>query len=235
MLHQWMCVSLLSLITPWGLLSAEAAVIRDKDPEVGPYQMIRPVSARMIHHGEPSLIEPSLYNGSGLSHRHPLFAEHGSDPDTIWDYEIDSTDYPLSIEFDLGANFLVSEMWIWQPPTENGAELGIDQFDIIMRDENGLEVGMLSNGFGQIVATSMLPRARFAAFGECIILPFPDCVRFVELRIRSNLGHPNYLSLAEVAFAGRNKKMGVPEPMSGHLALMGFILGVVRFARRGRG
>ncbi|MDG2381068.1 MAG: hypothetical protein P8N76_05300 [Pirellulaceae bacterium] len=233
MLHQGMCVCLLLLVNHWGLLSAEAGVIRD--PEIGPYQMIRPISSTIVHHGETISGDPNLYNGAGLNHRNPLFAEHDSNPDTSWEYEIEPTDYPLSIEFDLGDNFLVSEMWIWQPPSENGVERGIDQFDIIMRDENGLEVGTLTNGLEQMAAVSAEPIRRFAAFGDCLILPFPDCVRFVELRIHSNLGDPDYLSLAEVAFAGRRKNVWVPEPMSGHLALIGLIGVVGRLARRGRG
>lgn len=204
------------------------------ETEVGPYQMIRPVSSTIIHDGERTPGTENLYNGDGLTHPNPLFAEHGSDPETIWTYEISQDEYPVSVEFDLGEDFLVAEMWIWQPKTEDGANQGIEDFDIIMKDADGNEVGVLMNGIQQIKATGLQPVTRFAAFGECVILPFPECVRFVELRIRSNLGDPDYVSLAEVAFAGRAKSNGVPEPTTLSLGLMGFLFALRVTAVRNR-
>jgi len=210
-----------------GPLSATTIV----DPDLSDYMVIHPVSAKLIHGAERSPVTPSLYNGDGLDGANPLTSPHGNDPSTAWIYEASSGDYPVSLEFDLGGNFLVTEMWLWQLQGTM-ADYGVREFDVIMKDANGTLVGQLSTNVDELKAAEFGPVVHFSAFGDCILLPFPDCVRFVELAIRKNLGNAQFLGLAEVAFAGRQKGALVPEPSALALGSLGLLLLVARRRRR---
>jgi hypothetical protein len=221
-------VALVVWIVAGGLLQrARATPIIE--PLLGAYQMIQPISAVIRFDGQETDAPAALYNGDGLTHHNPLLAEHGNDPDTIWQFPITPDRYPVAIEFDLGGEFLVNEMWVWQLRGLETSDQGIDDFDVIMKDASGREIGTRSASSDQLKRGGVGPVQRFNAFGECIFLPFPDCIRFVELRIRSNLGDPNYVGLAEISFAGRQKLTNVPEPAS--LTLIGLASLVGAMAR----
>lgn len=197
------------------------------DPEFGPYKLIRPVGA-VVRHGESESPAPAvLYDGTGLSHPNPLRASHGADLDTVWREPIGEHSLPVSVEFDLGGEFLVNEMWLWRIPGDELEAAGIFAFDVVMRDANGEEVGVFETDVTRLKGVGLQPVPRFNAFGECVFLPFPDCVKFVELRIHQNRGDVDWVGLAEVTFAGREKVQAVPEPsrvvlMIGSLALLSF-------------
>jgi hypothetical protein len=134
----------------------------------------------------------------------------------------------------LGGEFLINEMWIWQLQGEGIEAQGLREFDIVMRDAAGREVGLLEGVLEDFKRVGIQPVQRFNAFGECIFLPIPDCVQFVELRIYRNHGDPQWLGLAEVAFAGRKKLPEVPEPRSGWPCLILALASWGRCRRRGR-
>lgn len=201
------------------------------EPDTSDYKVIVPVSGRVRHGGETVALPPAFYNGAGLDGSNPLFANQGDDPTTFWTYPISTSEYPVSLEFDLGGNFLVTEMWLWQLQGQM-SDYGVRAFDVIMKDSFGAEVGMLTTRVDDLKAAEYGPVTWLSAFGDCILLPFPDCVRFVELRIRENLGNPNWLGLAEIAFAGRQKGTLVPEPSALALAGLGFVLFLSRGRRR---
>lgn len=231
----------LAFIGIWSLLlvaspSVHAATIIQ--PELGHYQLIRPVSA-VVRQGNQVTPAPAvLYNGSGLNHKNPLLAEHSDDPATLWTFPLtEDKGLPVSVQFDLGANYLVNEMWLWQLPGPDLVDAGVREFDVVMRDEFGVEIGSLTTRLEDFKAYGLGPVNRLSAFGDCVLLPFPDCIRFVELRIKSNLGNTDWVGLAEVAFAGRFKGEIVPEPSA--LALLGvgslFLVGTRRhLARSGK-
>jgi MYXO-CTERM domain-containing protein len=198
----------------------------------GTYQVMRAVAAK-IFQGEQELVAPSvLYDGTGLTHSNPVLASHGNDPATIWQYSVVPADYPVSVEFDLGGLYLVNELWIWQLQGEL-EDRGLQEFDIVMRDEAHRLVGDIEGRLDDIRRVGVQPVQRFNAFGECIFLPVPDCVRYVELRVNRNKGNEEWLGLAEVAFAGW--QLGcqpVPEPQSWSLGAFG--LGHLMAGRRRR-
>lgn len=203
-------------------------------PEFGAYGTVRPVAAIGRYQGETFTLPDALTNGAGLTHRHPLMAQHGSDPDTIWQMPITGDTYPVSLEFDLGGEFLLNEMWIWQLRGDGLEERGIRDFEIIMRDADGNEVAVLDSEATLLKSTGVQPIQRFNAFGECVFLPYPDCVRFIELRIHSNLGDVDWLGIGEILFLGREKLQVVPEPgATGALVVASTIL-LVRGRRRTR-
>jgi len=201
------------------------------DPDLSDYMVIHPISATLIHGADRTAVTPALYNGDGLDGTNPLLAPHGNDPSTAWIYEAGASDYPVSLEFDLGGNFLVTEMWLWQLQGTM-ADYGVREFDVIMKDANGTLVGQLTTNVEQLKAAEFGPVVHFSAFGDCILLPFPDCVRFVELAIRENLGNAQFLGLAEVAFAGRQKGALVPEPSALALSSLGLLMLAARCRRR---
>jgi hypothetical protein len=202
-----------SAITLIACFAGQAFAAPISPRELSPYKVIRAESALIRHGDRVSDAPASLYDGTGLTHANPLLAQHGSDPDTIWQYPITSAEYPVAIELDLGAEFLINELWIWQLQGEL-EDQGLLEFDIVMRDANYREVGMLEGTLDQFNRVGIQPVQRFNAFGECIFLPIPDCVRFVELRIHHNRGDAQWVGLAEVAFAGWEKLESVPEPAS---------------------
>jgi hypothetical protein len=180
--------------------------------ELSPYQVIRAQSA-VVHHGDREFPAPAvLYDGTGLTHENPLLASHGSDPATIWQYPVSPDEYPVGVEFDLGGGYFINEMWIWQLQGEGLEDQGLLEFDILMRDFAHREVGLVEGTLDDFKRVGIQPVQRFNAFGECIFLPVPDCVRYVELRIKRNRGNSQWLGLAEVAFAGWNSCSPVPEP-----------------------
>ncbi len=181
-------------------------------PVFGPYQMVQPIAATVRASGVQRAANSSLYDGTGLTHRNPILAQHGSDPATIWQMPLEESGFPISLEFDLGKEFLVSEMWVWQLRGDGMEDWGISEFELVMRDGSGREVGQLSGNSASLKGVGLQPVERFNAFGECVFLPIPDCVRYIELRILSNLGSPDWVGLAEVSFAGREKVAAVPEP-----------------------
>jgi hypothetical protein len=122
-------------------------------------------------------------------------------------------------------------MWLWQLQGTM-ADYGVREFDVIMKDANGTLVGQLTTNVEQLKAAEFGPVVHFSAFGDCILLPFPDCVRFVELAIRENLGNAQFLGLAEVAFAGRQKGALVPEPSALALSSLGLLMLAARCRRR---
>jgi hypothetical protein len=179
--------------------------------ESSPYQVIRAKSG-VVRHGVRELPAPAvLYDGTGLTHENPLLASHGSDPATIWQYPVGPDEYPVAIELDLGGGFLINEMWIWQ--LQGGLEdQGLLEFDVLMRDAAHRQVGLVEGTLDDFKRVGIQPVQRFNAFGECIFLPVPDCVRYVELRIHRNRGNSQWLGLGEVAFAGWSACSPVPEP-----------------------
>ena len=201
--------------------------------ELSPYQVIRAQSALVRHGDRQQLVASSLYDGTGLTHENPLLAQHGSDPDTIWRYPITPNEYPVSVEFDLVREYLVNEMWVWQLQGRDLESQGLLEFDIVMRDAARRQVGVLEGALDEFKRVGIQPVQRFNAFGECVFLPVPDCVRYVELRIRRNRGDSQWLALAEVAFAGWKKNVPVPEPASS-LSLIAAGLGLWNRSRRAR-
>lgn len=183
--------------------SANAATITP--PAFGAYQEI-PAQRAVVRIGDAETKAPAaLYDGTGLNHKNPLLASHSTDPAAAWQATLSGEDYPVSVEFDLGDEFLVNEMWLWQLPEALFPGQGVAQFDIVMRDGNGHELGVLNGATGGPKSTGMQPVPRFNAFGECVFLPIPDCVRFVELRVSKNLGALDTVGLEEVSFFGRAK------------------------------
>jgi hypothetical protein len=213
----------------WLATSAQAGPI--PIPQFGAYQSIQPVNAVARYQGQEFAVTEALTNGAGLNHRHPLMAHHGSDPDTIWQMPLEDSSFPVSLEFDLGGEFLLNEMWIWQLRGEGLEAQGIDQYEIVMRDADGNEVAVLDSSSQPLKSAGVQPASRFNAFGECIFLPYPDCVRFIELRIHSNLGDTDWLGLAEVLFLGRAKLEPVPEPTAAFGLMIG-IASLLVFRRR---
>lgn len=209
--------SVFTLLLASAQIGQAATIIQ---PELGHYQLIRPVSA-VVRQGNKEFPAPAaLYNGAGLNHKNPLLAEHSNDPATLWTHPLtEANGLPVSIQFDLGANYLVNEMWLWQLPGPELVDAGVREFDVVMRDEFGVEIGALTTRLEDFKAYGLGPVKRLSAFGDCVLLPFPDCIRFVEIRIKSNLGSSDWVGLAEVAFAGRFKGALVPEPSA--LALLG--------------
>jgi hypothetical protein len=181
--------------------------------ELSPYQVIRAKSA-IIRHGDQTSDAPaSLYDGTGLTHEHPLLAYHGLQPGTIWQYPI-GNEYPVSIELDLGGEYLINELWVWQLPGEL-EDQGLFEFDILMRDASRTEVGTVNGALDQFDRVGVQPAQRYNAFGECVFLPVAEYVRWIELRIQRNRGDEQWVGLAEVAFAGWGDPNSVPEPSSG--------------------
>ena len=208
-----------------------ALAISDAEPKLGPYRTIQAVSAIVRYGGQESIPTASLYNGAGLSDRHPLRAVHSDDLETIWTHPLGDAAYPVSVEFDLGKDFRVNEMWIWQAPGDSFLGERVKEFDIVMRDANREILGVLESGVGQIKGSGFQASPRFSAFGECVFLPIDDWVRSIEVRILSNLGSEEALSLAEVMFAGR-EKMVVPEPSALSALFFPLILAIgCRFRR----
>jgi hypothetical protein len=226
--RRWMSVrftdaAIVSAICLVSCLTGEMLAATIAPRELSPYQVIRAKSALIRHGDRQSEAPASLYDGTGLTHENPLLAQHGSDPDTLWQYPIRAEEYPVSIELDLGEEFLINELWIWQLQGEELEDQGLQEFEIVMRDAGYREVGLLEGTLDQFDRVGVQPVQRFNAFGECIFLPIPDCVRFIELRIRSNRGDDQWVGLAEVAFAGWQKLVPEPSTSSG-LLLAGLVL-----------
>ena len=200
--------------------------------EFGSYQQITPQRAVVRQNGNESLAPAVLYNGAGLNHKNPLLAAHSADPAAAWQFQLDGSDYPVSVEFDLGGEFLLNEMWLWQLPEELFPGQAVSEFDIVMRGGDGEELGVLDRGEGRLKSAGLLPVPRFNAFGECVFLPIPDCVRYVELRIYSNMGAVDTLGLEEVSFFGRAKIPTVPEPATVGMLMLGG-LAVIAQVRKG--
>jgi hypothetical protein len=175
------------------------------DFRLGPYEVIRPVKAILLNESGETVGEmpTNVYNGEGLTDRNPLHAMHTSESSTMWGAAFDTSAGPMTIQFDLGNSYNVSEMWLWQYNGEGELDRGIRQLEIVFRDEEGAIVGNtistgLNIGTGRPLAGTYF-------------CPIANCVRFVELRILDNFGDSQLVGLSEIALAGRMKTTSVPE------------------------
>jgi len=226
----WGWISLTgALAGPWAGDLSGATI---QSPQVGPYQQIHPVGAVIRYLDRVQDASPSLYNNDGLNHPNPLLAQHGTEPQTIWQFPWDAESSPVSIEFDLGGQYLVNEMWLWQLPTELFPGQGLADFDIVMRGAGGEILGVVDGVAGHPNAARARSVNRSSAFGECVFLPVPNFVHSVELRINETVGDVDVVGLAEVSFFGRTTTPTVPEPGTGCLSLLG--LGGLVWWRRGK-
>jgi hypothetical protein len=211
-----------------GVARATAAPIEFGD--LSPYQVIRARSAWVLHGDQQTQAPASLIDGTGLTDENPLLAYHGTESEAIWQHPV-GQEYPVSIEFDLGSDYLINELWIWQLPGEL-KDRGLQDFEIVMRDASRRELGTLIGALDRFDRVGVQPAQRYNAFGECIFLPIAEFVRSVELRIHRNRGDQTWVGLAEVAFAGWGDPPSVPEPGGLTLLVTGLLASLARRRRR---
>ncbi len=201
-----------------------AGPIVDLDPT--PYGLIRPASAVVLHEDGPTTELPSVgFDGTGLSNPSPLRGAHSSNLDDMVAVPF-AGDSPVTIQYDLGNQYNVNELWLWQYNGEGETDRGMSEFDIVFRDDDGQIVGQLSAAEVERAIGLDLPASYFC--------PIAESVRFIELVIRDNYGDSSFVGLSDIAFAGRLKTIAVPEPSSMAVALMLGFLFVAAGRRRSR-
>ncbi len=157
----------------------------------------------------PSFVPPiNTINGSGLSIGSPFDKSthtngfpNGGGSFTFWQsLAPPTTGSPVTIEFDLGANFDLSSMLVWQ---YNGAGLGFDELNLGVRQYD-LFVGAAPVPTSQVITDAILAKAGGTAAepAQSISLSgLANSVRYVRMSIDSNYGGPR-VGLSEVRFVG---------------------------------
>ena len=133
-------------------------------------------------------------------------------------------DSPVSIRYDLGSQYTVNELWLWQYNGEGETDRGMSDFDILFRNEDGQIVGQLAEAEVERAIGFDLPASYFC--------PTAESVRFVELVIRDNYGDNTFVGLSDIAFAGRLRTISVPESSSMAVALVLGLLSLAAVRRR---
>ncbi|MCA9200588.1 MAG: hypothetical protein KDA87_23775 [Planctomycetales bacterium] len=189
------------------------------DYEVGPYQTIRPVSASLVTDAGLVELGSQAYDGDGLTNSSPLFALHGNEADSM--LQVPFTDgSPSTVQFDLGGQFNIHEIWLWQFNDAQNLDVGVSDVEFVFRDEDGNVVGGLTGGVSMGRGDLVKP------YYFC---PFGECVRFIDVILKDNFGDLDLVGFSEIVFAGREKVAEVPEPWLGATSMLALL-----FLRRRR-
>jgi hypothetical protein len=204
--------------------TADASTIDNFD--LGPYQVIRPVRVELLDGSGESIAELPIdpVTGEGLSSSNPLHALHSAAPDAMLEAAYTEGE-PVTIQFDLGSLYNISELWLWQYNAPGELDRGMNHIEISFKDDQG-------NVMGSSIVTS-LPLGSGEPLTGSYFCPFIDCIRFVELRILDNYGDSRWVGLSDIALGGREKKTAVPEASAMSMALLA-LTAIADGARRRR-
>ncbi len=169
--------------------------------------LITPVSA-VAQELNPSFTSANnTFNGSGLTVRTPIENSthsngfpNGGGSNFFWHTASSPATNDLSIEFDLGASFDLSEMLVWQfnAVFTGGDETnrGVKQYDLFVGSTPSPTTRIISDAqLAKATGTDAEPSQKISLAG------LAKNVRFVRMKIDSNYGGP-FVGLSEVRFVG---------------------------------
>ncbi|MCA9218636.1 MAG: hypothetical protein KDB27_36455, partial [Planctomycetales bacterium] len=169
--------------------SADAGPIAEV--EAAPYGLIRPESAvLLLGDGSKESLPTVGFDGTGLSSFSPLRGVHSTEVSGMVSVPVSDVD-PVTIRYDLGNEFSVNELWLWQYNAEGETDRGMKDFDIVFRNTNGNVVSEIAAATVGIANAGNLPASYFC--------PVAEDVRYVELVIRENYGDTEFVGLSEIA------------------------------------
>jgi len=204
--------------------SASAALITQADGLA-----IEDFSSELTASGLDRLAVDSI-NGTGLTGGAGVFGAgvHGTASADMWstngDFGVPNDTPPAQITYDLGDNYTLSGLHVWNYNEIGQSARGANSVTISV-SPTGLTGDLVSLGvFTFVEATGLGYLGAAVPLGSSSLL---DNVRLVRFDIATNFGGTDFVGLSEVQFDG----VVIPEPSSLLLAGLG-MLGLAGYGRR---
>ncbi len=197
-----------NLLGWWSFNEGVGSIVRDRSPRGNDGRIrsvLTPLAATASSFFTADQVVANLINGSGLTVSAPIEnSTHtngfpgGGGSRTFW--HSDTGETTPWIEFDLGANYDLSDMLVWQ---FNAVFIGGDETNRGIRQYD-LFAGTTTNPSNQIITDGQLAKASGTNAEGAQRIPLSGLangVRFIRMRADSNFGGP-FTGLSEVRFLG---------------------------------